>query len=149
MWNVNEIYTNLWQGACPPPGGLVAAKGFHVLVLAAEEHQNADLYPGVTVILAPGDDDERPHRLQGFLPNWLRAAEEVAQRVKDGQKVLVTCMAGLNRSGFITAVALHHLTGWSGQTCVDRVKERRQYALCNRTFAQYICENVKAREKTP
>lgn len=146
MWNIDQIYTNLFQGACPPPGGLVATKGFQALVLAAEEHQQVDLYPGVHVILAPGDDDDRPHRLEQFLPTWLRAAEEVAHRVKDGQKVLVTCMAGLNRSGFITAVALHHLTGWSGEACVKWIQRRRRNALCNETFVKYLRENIKPKE---
>ena len=148
-WDVNEIYTNLWQGSRPPPGNLVAAKGFKVLVLAAEEWQQADRYPGVKVILAPGDDDENPQCLQQSLPTWIDAAKQVAEHVKAADKVLVTCMAGLNRSGFISTYALHLLTGWSGPWCVDRIQRRRQYALCNRTFEKFLLENLQGTVKHP
>lgn len=146
MLDANQIWNGLWQGAMPPPGSLVASHGFDALVLAAQEHQRPDFYPDVKVILAPGDDIDQAYALANFLPTWLRAASEVATRVKDGQKVLVTCMAGLNRSGFITTMALHHLTGWSGADCVAHVKVHRQLALCNKTFANYFIDNIKSRE---
>ena len=145
IWKVLDIvkiYDNLWQGAFPPPGDVIASKGFDVLVLAALEHQRPELYPGVEVVLAPGDDDERPNRLERFLPIWLPVARAVADRVRAGDKCLVTCMGGYNRSGFINAVALHHLTGWKGIDCVERVRSRREYALSNETFADWIIDNV-------
>lgn len=144
MLDIVKIYENLWQGAFPPPGDTIASKGFNVLVLAAEEHQRDDLYPGVKVILAPGDDDQRLNRLERFLPIWLPAAQQVAEHVRAGDKCLVTCMGGYNRSGFINAMALHYLTGWSGKDCVDRIKSRRQHGLSNATFATYIIDNVQA-----
>jgi len=146
MWDITKIWRGLYQGAAPPPGHLVRTKGFDVLVLTAKENQDPSIYQDVIVITAPGDDDDRPHRFKRFRPAWEAAALEVARHVKEGRKVLVTCMQGLNRSGFVTAMALHHITGWPGATCVEHVQGRRQYALCNPTFARYIAENVKAKE---
>jgi protein-tyrosine phosphatase len=147
MLDINNIYDNLWQGAYPPKGDVLSMRGFKLLVLAAAENQDATAYTGIDVILAPGDDDENPECLPNFLPQWLDAAKQVASRVKMGDKVLVTCMGGYNRSGFITTVALHLLTGWDGETCVKHVQQRRKYALHNLLFEEYLCENFKTTKK--
>jgi hypothetical protein len=141
--DINNIHGTLWQGAIPPAGSLLRDKGFDVVVLAASDHQDASWYPGLHVILAPGDDDERPHRLMNFLPTWQAAAREVASHVRSGKKVLVTCMSGYNRSGIVTAMALHELTGWNGHVCVETIKRRRQYALSNKTFVAWVHDNLK------
>lgn len=142
--DINKITEGLFQGAWPPFGDQLAKRGFDTLVLCAYENQHDELYVGLNVICAPGDDDAQPERMERFLPTWILAAQRVAQQVKLGKKVLVTCMAGLNRSGMVTAMALHLLTGWSGAVCVERVQERRAMALCNATFAQWLIDNLKA-----
>lgn len=134
----DPIIENLYQGAAPPFGEAVAKLGFDTLVLCAKELQRDDLYPGVEVVLAPGDDDQRVNRMMRDLPNWQRAAQIVVERVAAGKKVLVTCMAGLNRSGMVTALALHQITGWSGKDIVEHIQASRDMALCNDTFADYI-----------
>ena len=138
MFDVDNIWKTLWQGAVPPGGDLLRDKGYDVLVLAARDHQMPEMYPGVTVILAPGDDDERPHRLPRFLPVWEAAAREVAVHVRANRKVLVTCMAGANRSGMVTGLALRELTGWSGKACVAHIRSRRNIAFSNDTFRGYL-----------
>lgn len=140
VWDINKIHENLFQGAMPPKGELTAQKGFDVLVLCADENQDHEKYLGVQVICAPGDDDIRPNRLARDLLVWKPAAAQVAAAIREGKKVLVTCMAGLNRSGVVTALALQELTGWSGARVVKHIKSRRPYALCNDTFAAYIEE---------
>jgi hypothetical protein len=140
--NADEIYENLYQGGCQPPGSMLEKCGFDVLVLCAEEHQDGSLYPGVKIIYAPGQDVEDSRQLVKTLPTWKKAAIEIAEHVRDKRNVLVTCMAGLNRSGFVTALALHELTGWSGRECVQHVQSRRQMALFNRAFAEYIRTNL-------
>lgn len=142
--DINKINEGLFQGAWPPFGDQLAKCGFDVLVLCAEENQHDDLYVGLNVICAPGKDNAHPHVMERYLSTWIVAAQRVAQQVKLGKKVLVTCMAGLNRSGMVTAMALHLLTGWSGELCVERVQERRPMALCNDTFAQWLIDNLKA-----
>lgn len=132
----------------PPPGDGLKNAGIDVLVLCAKEHQDATCYPGLIVIKAPGDDDLRVHRLARFIDGWKLAAELVADHVLAGRNVLVTCMAGQNRSGLVTAIAVHHLTKMSGKDCVAHVSKSRPFALNNGTFAQYVMDNYPE-EKAP
>jgi len=140
-YSYNMIVENLYQGAFPPPGEGLKKAGFDVLVLCAAEHQRADLYPGLTVVKAGGDDDHRYERLMRFIDMWKQAASFTAEHVRANHKVLVTCMAGQNRSGLVVAMALVELMGMSGKDVVPFVQGRRALALNNKTFAQYIIDN--------
>lgn len=116
-------------------------KGFGALVLSAEEYQPpARAFPGVRVKHAPLDDHYDP-----LTPReWdciISAANFVAHNVRRGRRTLVTCQAGLNRSGIITAMAVCLLTGMSGREAVELVQSRRPDALCNSSFVYHI-ENV-------
>jgi len=46
--------------------------------------------------------------------------------LKDGDKVLVTCVAGVNRSGLVVALAIHEFMGCSGKACIDLVRKNRK-----------------------
>lgn len=140
-YQAHKIIDHLYQGGMPPPGRGLKDAGVDVLVLAALEHQDAGAYEDVTVICAPGDDDLRRHRLDRYIGGWRDAARQVVEHVKAGRNVLVTCMAGQNRSGMIVALALRELTGWSGPRIVEHVSRSRPHALNNTTFANYICES--------
>lgn len=146
-YDFDHIVDNLYQGAAPPFGDAVAKLGFDTLVLCAKENQREDLYPGIEIVLAPGDDDVRVERMMRDLPTWQQAAQIVAERVASGKKVLVTCMAGLNRSGMVTALALHQITGWSGKDIVEHIQASRDMALCNDTFADYIRSQARANDE--
>lgn len=127
---------------------MLAERGFKSLVLAAKEHQARSKYVDIHVTCVPGEDDLNPRKLERCKQAWLDTGRAVADRVLAGEKVLVTCMAGQNRSGFITTVALHHLTGWSGEKCVRHVQQRRDYALCNTLFEKWLIDNLPARVET-
>jgi len=146
-YQADKIVDRLYQGGRPPAGEGLKNAGINVLVLCAKEWQDASAYEGIEVILAPGDDDARPHRMAKFLPTWQAAAHQVAEHVRAGRTVLVTCMQGLNRSGMVTAMALAELTNLSGEQIVAHIQSRRQMALCNATFAKYIEDTFPA--KTP
>lgn len=146
-YTANKIIDRLFQGGLPPGGDGLKAAGVDVLVLCARENQDDSFYEGLTVILAPGDDDPRPHRLARFIDGWKEAGLQVAEHVKAGRTVLVTCMQGWNRSGIVTALALRELTGWKGSKIVKHIQNCRQGALCNATFAKYIIDTFP--EKTP
>jgi protein-tyrosine phosphatase len=137
-YKVNQIITNLFQGGFPPPGDGLKASGIDVLVLCAKENQDARFYPGIEVICAPGDDAEGDDKLKQYIGSWKQAAEMTADRVAAGKKVLVTCMAGLNRSGLVTAMALRKLTGAKGADIIKLIQTKREGALFNQTFVRYI-----------
>jgi protein-tyrosine phosphatase len=108
----------------------VARNGFEALVLSAEEYQPPrHAFPGVRVMHAPLDD---------HYDHIIRAANFVVHNVSRGRRTLVTCQAGLNRSGIITALAVCLLTGASGRQAVDLVQRRRPDALSNSNFVYHI-----------
>lgn len=97
-----------------------------MLVLCAQECQDpAELWPGVEVVYAPNYDDGEHHLTRDLLKIAVDAAHRVVSAVNRGRKVLVTCRAGMNRSGLVSAFALHFLYGWDGDTCIRRVRRKR------------------------
>ncbi len=123
----------------PFVGGAVARAGYKVLVLCAEEFQPpADSFHGLDdVIFAPNDDSGAPFtKTQKAIA--IAAASLVATHMRRKKHVLVTCMMGKNRSGLVTALALHFATGRSGRECVDIVKSKRPNALLNPDFVRYL-----------
>jgi len=65
-------------------------------------------------------------------------ARAVAARLKAGKAVLVTCYGGYNRSGLVTAKALHYFTEASGRECVSWIRKLRQNALHNPKFVELL-----------
>jgi protein-tyrosine phosphatase len=122
-----------------------------MLVLCANDYQYAaDQFPGVSLVVhAPFFDMVKAPPQTWDIAE--KAAERVAQCHRQGHKILVTCMAGLNRSGLVTAWAIHKIKGWDGQACATIVRQRRRPAaqawdpyypgpLCNNTFLRRILE---------
>lgn len=143
----DRIIDNLWQGSAPEFGGGVAQEGFAMLVLCAEEYQFSSLYfPGVEVINAPSYDDGLIPPTKAEMDGRAYAADRVADAIRAGDSVLVTCMAGRNRSGFVSALVLHNLKGWSGARCVKHIQRCRYGALDNRLFVRLLSQ-IPARAK--
>lgn len=104
--DASRVVGNLWQGGIPPLDRSLAKAGVHAVVFAAEEFQpQRNTCRGVIKIWAPNNDDgSRMTREQ-----WntaLTAAMKVRALLDRGRLVLVTCFAGRNRSGLISALAL-------------------------------------------
>jgi hypothetical protein len=98
--------------------------------------------PGTAVLRCPMDDYKWPLGPAGqrqWRMVW-NTAGKVAKAVQAGKRVLVTCAEGRNRSGLVNAVALHQLTGWDGEKCIQHIKFRRPRALDNPWFCSKIRE---------
>ena len=68
----------------------------------------------------------------------LRAARWAWRRWVAGDRVLVRCQAGLNRSGLVTALILM-LEGYDAASAVELIRERRSsWALCNQHFVTWL-----------
>lgn len=149
--DANRIQGELWQGARPPTGRALRELGIDTLVLCAEEIQPPDTaFPGVRVIRAPLDDTWDLPATQFCLA--LAAAERVARDLSAGRRVLVTCAMGLNRSGLVSSLALHRLTGRSGAECAALVRTARPRALFNQHFGELLeilPRGRTTREETP
>jgi hypothetical protein len=72
------------------------------------------------------------------LPRLLDAARFVYQRWQAGDRVLIRCQAGLNRSGLVTALTLM-LHGYSVVDAIDHIRTRRSPdALFNEEFVAWL-----------
>ena len=125
-----------------------------MLVLCAREYQpphelppqmdgipgfrQASPFPGVKTVYAPNDDYGAWPPEREDLAQALRAARQVAQALKLERKVLVTCWQGRNRSGLVSALALHLHLGCSGLEAIRIVKKARRGALTNPQFNEVL-----------
>jgi protein-tyrosine phosphatase len=71
--------------------------------------------------------------------NRLREAVDFANnRLQNGDRVLVRCQAGLNRSGLVTALVLIK-QGFSAQSAIDLIRKHRGAdALFNHNFVNWL-----------
>jgi protein-tyrosine phosphatase len=105
----------------------------------AEEYQpRGHNFPGTTVVHAPILDN-----LWGVTLAERemidRTARLVARALRAGKTVLVTCNAGLNRSGVISALALRHVYKMPAEQAIALVRRARgPAALGNHHFIEII-----------
>lgn len=144
-WNYNWIVPGkLIQGGYPnPPGGALAV--CDTLVLTAEEAQPRVSVPaGKSVLRFPLDDDfYRPvPREVGQMA--IEFAGQLANEIRSGRKVAVTCWEGVNRSGLITALTMIQLFRCSPRQAISTIRANRKPAnpdrtpLCNPMFEQFL-----------
>jgi len=119
----------LAQGSAPP---ISVEIPFDTIVLAAIEYQPE--IPGYEVIHVPLDDGPPPTREEKALIR--DTAYEVARQIRSGQRVLVTCWQGRNRSGVIAGLALVEL-GVPGPRAARRIQRIRN-GLTNPHFLKMV-----------
>lgn len=154
--DVAKIAPKLWIGAAPPQGAAVGESGFESLVLCAVDWQPPEAqYPGVELKRAPFRD--KPDVTSEEIKIAFDAARWTAERIKRGQRTLVTCMAGKNRSGLVCALALSMASGLDPAKCGEIVRRQRGLdALSNARFVDILnqarnddCELCAAKKLTP
>lgn len=129
-----KITDGLYIGSAPAPGPL----SFDVLALCAEEYQpRSEEFPRVKVLHVPMLDEE-PARFTDLKAAYL-AARELVKYWRDGSRVLVTCMAGLNRSGLVVCLMLMLRYKLSTDSAVRILRAKRgAYALGNLDFHKFL-----------
>ena len=135
--NASKILPGLYQGGAPDSANQVLGAGFELLVLCACEVQPPKHALGrLRYLRCPLDDTNElsPKELSRV---W-ETAHQVVRSLHKRRAVLVTCAQGYNRSGLVTGVAVHLLTGWDGARVVEHIQRRRRDALFNPLFAQTI-----------
>lgn len=71
----------------------------------------------------------------------IRVARWAHERWTAGDRVLVRCQAGLNRSGLVMAMVLM-LDGWTAAEAIRRIRERRaEVALVNNDFVDWLIDH--------
>lgn len=138
------IAPRIAQGSYPdhPPDAFTE---FDVVVFCAKELQprNVRHQSHQTAVFVPMDDD--PYQPIDSKSGQVlhTVAKKLAAYVQSGKRVLITCAAGMNRSGLVTGLTLIYL-GWSGPDAVRTIRSKRRRddqgteALFNPIFAQYV-----------
>ena len=122
--DANEIYTNLWIGSKPPEGRLLANAGFTHLFLCSDEYQPDKLkFENIEIIRCPFEDSDT--FMSGNQLAFIAMAAKLGAKIhKNGGKILITCIAGKNRSALITAL-IARLLGKKPHVAVDTIKAKR------------------------
>lgn len=150
IWKPKSRSGGLYMGGFPHDPQSVSASGFELLVLCAAEKlaslgepsevDTSQAY-GCTTLHAPFYDDVVTPETDRYATH---AAAVVAKAAKRGNKVLVTCNEGRNRSGLVTALALLRLQPeLPAAQVIDLIKTRRnapsgREALTNDDFRELI-----------
>lgn len=137
----HEVVPGLWQGGRPTDSD--DCRGFDLVVLCAiEDNKRPPRYRGRTLHAEMHDGSFTPGEEASSVVAGIVASRIVAQAVKDGQRVLVTCAAGLNRSGLVSALSLLRM-GHSPSEAVMLVRHARgQWALSNKTFERVVMDRT-------
>lgn len=141
------VLDNVLAQGSRPPIGAVLAPTFTTLVLCAKELLELtaqglpNAYPDVIVLKVPLDDNKPT---QDEIRTVLVAAHDIAVRIRRGERVLVTCNQGRNRSGLLVALTLMEL-GVCADAAIARVKHARNNALTNTYFVRVL----RAYDKMP
>lgn len=133
--DANQIVNRLWVGSKPPFDRHLPA--FSMLVLCAEELQPPHIaFRGKLVRCPIYDTNPLP---QTHWHHAVRASREVADELRRGGRVLVTCQMGLNRSALVASLAILQTMRMHPAQIIQLVRARRRSnALCNPHFCELL-----------
>lgn len=137
----NRVYEHLWMGSAPRTGRLVRDGGYDWLVLCAMEYQPlAHEFTGVRVVHCPLDDDPVRGLTAPEAAHARAVGRQMADATRRGERVLITCWLGRNRSGLVTAHALMARDpSMSATEAIYRVRQARgSGALSNPRFIELL-----------
>lgn len=135
MPSSSRILPHLYQGAQPPRGATLASNGFHVVVLCASEYQPAsEDFWGVRVIRCPFNDSFTVPLTFAERRMIGDTVSRVVRELRCDRRVYISCHAGINRSGLVTALVVRELTGCNGKAARRWVQAQRPGSLSNPRF---------------
>lgn len=139
----SEIRPRLWQGGTPHEEMIYTsdefASGIELHGFTAVVTLDASSSPAGWSVseLRYGFDDGPVNRAE--LPRIFEVADWAYQKWQMGEKVLIRCAAGANRSGLITAIVLMK-DGFDAKNAVELIRSKRPFALSNSQFVNLIGE---------
>lgn len=144
--DASNIVRRLWVGGQPPLDRDLPE--FDVLVLCAEEIQPERLGFARKIVRVPLPDatlstDELRRALAG--------GRAIAQALTSGQRVLVTCHDGWNRSALVAGLGLGLVTRFPSSQIITMMRVRRSpNALSNKHFCEVLYRFIgdRRRERT-
>ena len=139
----------LYQAGAKEIPQILKDKNISLLVLAAEEYQPKHIkgtggaFERAEVIYVPMKDTIFQTRSQyrDTVSRAQRAANETVRHLEQGNNVLSTCWAGLNRSGLVSGLAMTDLNPGKGKETVRQIRKNRSWrALSNLRFARTVAK---------
>jgi protein-tyrosine phosphatase len=142
LWS--EILPNLWVGGTDDDDTLEDSVNLH----ANRKITKEDFDAVVTLYAWAQPVDWMVEDLRfGFYDSGIshidmealhRAASFAVDQVRNGNKVLIRCQAGLNRSGLTAALALIQM-GYKPDEAIDLLRAKRShYVLINKEFENFL-----------
>jgi protein-tyrosine phosphatase len=139
--DASNVATRLWVGSQPPFDRDLPQ--IDVLVLCARELQPDRVAFHGRLIRCPIPDDALDH---AELARAVLAAKVVSDALLAGQRVLVTCSAGINRSALVASLALARITRMTADELIALMRLRRHpNALFNPHFRNVLQRLVQRR----
>ncbi len=144
----DHVLGSLYQGGKIRPER--SYRPFSMIVLCSKEWQ-PEMPRYVGKIVRPRFDDAESIGGRDF-ERIVRGARAVAAELARGGTVLVTCSAGLNRSGLVAGIALGIRYRLDGEQIVTAIRRARQHAadrighshaLSNETFEKIVIEQAR------
>ena len=127
----------LWQGS-QPDEGLLQVQPPLVVVNMAHDSQGVWPAPPRThlVLLKYGVPDDPT----GVLPDQclLGLADSLIVWLQRGVNVLVHCLAGQSRSGYVVVALITRLTGWPIEQSLAWVRQRYEHIMVREHFWQHL-----------
>jgi hypothetical protein len=142
VFTCNDVWPGhgLFIGSRPYPSEFGEGLTFSVIVLCDGGWQGkGDIYPWAKTYDCPLMDDEEGGMLRGEESRAWEAGYYVSQCLERGERVLVSCHAGHNRSGLVAGLAMV-IGGVDGPDAVKMIRENRPGALYNSHFAKLLAD---------
>jgi protein-tyrosine phosphatase len=142
LWS--EILPNLWQGGTSDNDRV--GDRSHQFDLPAITVRDFDSVYTFYAFANPVDWQVKEYRYGYYdspdtdfpVEEFRRIVEMAHSDWKRGEKILIRCQAGLNRSGIITALVLIR-DGYSAREAIDLMREtRHDYVLFNKAFEDWL-----------
>lgn len=136
-----EIVENLFQSPCADHETIQAGAFDHVIFLAKELLHQAPNYqrPDRTYDMSFANTMYDGPLSFSDLHSAQQAARLAVELVRAGKKVLVMCLAGLDRSGLVCALVYKELASCSGIEAAKHIRLKRgPHALQNQTYFDYL-----------
>jgi len=119
-----------------------AFEEFDILVLCAGEwqpHVNLPEEDKSKRVVRMPYDDSKVALTKTVLQQLHKTAKELSDEHERGRRIVITCMAGRNRSGLLMALVLMERFKLPAKEAISLIKEKRgPFALTNRTFTSYL-----------
>ena len=116
------------------------------MVLCAAEAQPERVAFHGQVVRCPVVDDVLSHQ---ELARVIITSRMVAQALGAGQRAIITCTTGINRSALVAALALARLTRASAADLIMLIRNKRHPSALNNAFFQHVLNNLVGAGRKP